>query len=84
CRPMSTPDAGPTPDDLEADERAALAADVERARARVAESLSTLGEEVARRGDWRAWVRARPGLFAVGALALGFLAGGGGRRLRGP
>lgn len=80
---MSTFDAGPTPDDLEAAERSALA-DVDRARARVAESLSTIGEEVARRGDWRAWVCARPGLFLAGALALGFLAGGGGRRPRGP
>jgi hypothetical protein len=81
---VSTLDQGPSPDELEAAERAALAADVERARARVAESLSSLGEEVARRGDWRAWVRRRPGLFIGGALALGFLLGGGGRRPRGP
>jgi hypothetical protein len=52
-----------------------IAADVERARARVAASLTTLGEEVARRGDWRAWVRARPALVILGALALGFLMG---------
>jgi hypothetical protein len=57
---------------------AELAADLDRARARVAASLTTLGEEVSRRGDWRAWVRARPGLVLAGALALGFVWGGGG------
>ena len=61
-----------------ADRRADLAAEIDRARARVAASLSTLGEEVARRGDWRAWVRERPTLVIAGALALGFLLGGGG------
>jgi hypothetical protein len=50
-------------------------AEVEVARTRVAASLHTLGEEVARRGDWRAWVRARPTLVLGGALALGFLWG---------
>jgi hypothetical protein len=65
-----------TPDDLGAAARAALAADLDRARARVAASLTTLGEEVARRGDWRTWVRARPGLVLAGALALGLLWGG--------
>ena len=58
-------------------ELAEIAADLERARARVAASLSTLGSEVARRGDWRAWVRARPTLVIAGALALGFVWGGG-------
>jgi hypothetical protein len=52
-----------------------IAAEVEQARARVAASLNTLGEEVARRGDWRAWVRARPALVIAGALALGFVFG---------
>jgi len=80
---MSLLDGEPTADELEAAERATLAADVDRARARVTESLSTLGEEVARRGDWRGWVRARPSLFIVGAAAVGFLLGGGGRRPRG-
>jgi hypothetical protein len=50
-------------------------AEVEVARTRVAASIRTLGEEVARRGDWRAWVRARPTLALAGALALGFLWG---------
>jgi len=81
---MSGDDAGPTPEDPEAAERAALAADVDRARARVAASLSTLGDEVARRSDWRAWVRTRPGLFVAGALVVGFLCGGGRRRPPGP
>jgi hypothetical protein len=67
-----------SPDETAAEaERAAIAADIDRARARVAASLNTLGEEVARRGDWRAWVRARPALVIVGALALGFVWGGG-------
>jgi hypothetical protein len=65
-----------TPEDLGAATRAALAADLDRARARVAASLTTLGEEVARRGSWRSWVRARPGLALAGALALGLLWGG--------
>jgi hypothetical protein len=55
-----------------------LAAEIERARARVAASLHTLGDEVSRRGDWRAWIRARPTLALTGALVLGFLWGGGG------
>lgn len=62
---------------------AEIEADLDRARARVAASLSTLGAEVARRGDWRAWVRARPTLVLAGALALGFLWGRGRRQARG-
>jgi hypothetical protein len=74
---MSAPDDETMPDGA-AEGRAEIAAEIERARARVAASLTTLGEEVARRGDWRAWVRARPALALGGALALGFLWGGGG------
>ena len=55
-----------------------LSAEVERARARVAASLSSLGEKVARHSDWRAWVRERPTLVIAGALVLGFVWGGGG------
>jgi hypothetical protein len=68
---------GLRPEDLGAAERAEIAADIDRARARVAASLSTLGEEVARRGSWRAWVRARPELALAAALALGLFFGGG-------
>jgi hypothetical protein len=53
-------------------------ADLERSRARVAASVTALRNEVARRRDWRDWVRRRPGLFLAGALALGFLWGRGG------
>jgi hypothetical protein len=81
---VSSLDADPTPDELDAAEQVAAAADLDRARARVAESLSTLGEEVARQWDWHAWVRARPGLFLAGAVVLGFLVGGGGRRRPAP
>lgn len=56
-------------------ERAEIAAEIDRARARVAASLTTLGEKVANRRDWRAWVRERPALVVAGALALGFLCG---------
>jgi hypothetical protein len=56
-------------------ERAEIAAEIDRARARVAASLATLGEKVTRRSDWRAWVRERPTLVVAGALALGFLCG---------
>lgn len=56
-------------------ERAEIAAEIDRARARVAASLTTLGEKVTRRSDWRAWVRERPTLVVAGALALGFLCG---------
>jgi ElaB/YqjD/DUF883 family membrane-anchored ribosome-binding protein len=56
-------------------------ADLERSRARVAESVLALRDEVARRSDWRGWVRQRPWLVVGGALALGFLLGRGrGRR----
>jgi hypothetical protein len=77
---MSAPVEGAAGEAAEsaADRRADIAADIARARARVAASLSTLGEEVARRGDWRAWVRERPTLVIAGALALGFFFGGGG------
>ena len=68
-------------DDPAARELADIEADLARARARVASSMRTLGEEVARRGDWRAWVRARPELTLAAALTLGFLWGHrGGRR----
>jgi hypothetical protein len=55
-------------------------ATLEQSRARVAASLAALRDEVARRGDWRAWVRARPLPFVLGALVVGYLWGHG----RGP
>ena len=58
-------------------EVAEIEADLEAARARVAASVRALGDEVARRSDWRTWVRAHPTLVVAGALALGFLTGRG-------
>jgi hypothetical protein len=52
-------------------ERAEIEVEIERARRRVAASMRTLGAEVARRGDWREWVRAHPALVLAGAMALG-------------
>ncbi|HEX4403403.1 MAG TPA: hypothetical protein VH560_01150 [Polyangia bacterium] len=76
-----TVDGAPRLDDPAAREVAEIEAELARARARVAASMRTLGEEVARRGDWRAWVRARPELTLAAALTLGFLWGHrGGRR----
>ena len=49
--------------------------DVERARERVASSMLALRDEVARKTDWRSWVRRQPLPFFGGALALGFLLG---------
>ena len=49
--------------------------DVELARERVAASVMALRNEVARRADWREWIRRRPGLFMAGAFIAGFLWG---------
>ena len=57
------------------DATAEITAEIDRARARVAASLTTLGEKVSRQGDWRGWVRERPALVLAGALALGFICG---------
>lgn len=58
-------------------ERAEIQAEIEAARARVAATMRTLGAEVARRGDWRVWVRTHPALVLGGALGLGYTVGGG-------
>jgi hypothetical protein len=49
--------------------------DVERARERVASSMLALRDEVARKTDWRSWVRRQPAPFLGAALALGFWLG---------
>jgi hypothetical protein len=54
-------------------------ANVAEARERVAESMLALREEVARRTDWRGWVRRRPGLLLAAAFGLGLLLGSRGR-----
>ena len=59
------------------EERAEIEAEIEAARARVAATMRTLGAEVARRGDWRVWVRTHPALVLAGALGVGYTVGGG-------
>jgi hypothetical protein len=49
--------------------------DVERARDRLASSMLALRDEVARKTDWRSWVRRQPAPFLGAALALGFWLG---------
>lgn len=47
-------------------------ADIERARAQIASSMSALRHEVAHRTDWREWVRTHPGACLGAAFAVGF------------
>lgn len=54
-----------------------LEAELEDARERVASSMNTLGDELARRTDWRAHVRAHPWLALGLALGGGYALGGG-------
>jgi hypothetical protein len=69
--------ASPERDDQRPPDVAALEAELEGARVRVAASMSTLGDEIARRTDWRAFVREHP-LLALGlALGGGYAIGGG-------
>jgi len=56
-------------------ELAAAEADLARDRERVAQSVMALRNEVARRTDWRQWVRKRPMTILAGALIVGFLWG---------
>jgi hypothetical protein len=49
--------------------------DVERARERVASSMLALRDEVARKTDWRSWVRRQPTAFFGAAVAVGFWLG---------
>ena len=58
--------------------------EIEHARARVSQSVMALREAVARRTDWREWVRERPTLFVVGAFTLGVLWGLRAARRAGP
>jgi hypothetical protein len=63
-----------TSHDVEGDV-AEIEADLAVARDRVTMSVRALGDELARRRDWRSWVRAHPTLTLSAATALGFLAG---------
>jgi hypothetical protein len=56
-------------------ELAQAEADVARTRERVAMSVMALRDEMARRADWREWVRSKPAVFITGALVLGFIWG---------
>jgi hypothetical protein len=58
-------------------EVAEIEAELEETRARVASSMNTLGDELARRSDWRGVVRKHP-LAVIGAtLGGGYVLGGG-------
>jgi hypothetical protein len=59
---------------------AELEADLALARDHVAASVRALGDELARRRDWRSWVRAHPTLTLAVAGALGFWLAGRGPR----
>ena len=50
-------------------------AEIERTREQVAMSVLALRDEVARRANWREWIRARPTTFLGAAFVLGFLWG---------
>jgi hypothetical protein len=56
-------------------ELARVEADIQRSRAQVADSMLALRREIARRTDWRGWVRNHPLSFLGGAVVLGFLFG---------
>ena len=62
------------------EELAHAEADVERARERVASSISALRDEVARQADWRRWLSRHPLVCVSGALAFGFWLGARRRR----
>ena len=57
-------------------------ADLSEARERVAESMRALRDEVARKTDWRAWVRRNPGWALGAAFAFGLLLGARGKGQR--
>jgi hypothetical protein len=57
-------------------------AEIARTRARVAGSLVALRREMARRVDWREWVRLHPLSFVAGAFLLGALLGSRQQRRR--
>ncbi|HVV48525.1 MAG TPA: hypothetical protein VHO06_02610 [Polyangia bacterium] len=65
------------------DEVARAEAEVERARERVAVSVSALRDEITRQADWRRWLSRHPLICLGGALAVGFCLGGRRRPLFG-
>ena len=69
--------ASPDNDVTSAAEVAAIEAELEDARSRVASSMSTLGDEISRRTNWQEHVREHP-VVALGVALLGGYALGGG------
>jgi ElaB/YqjD/DUF883 family membrane-anchored ribosome-binding protein len=59
---------------------AQLRAEIERTRAELALSVGELRQEVARRTDWRQWVRERPYTCLGAAFFIGFVIGNSQRR----
>ncbi|QRN94128.1 DUF3618 domain-containing protein [Archangium violaceum] len=57
-----------------------IRAEIARTRAELVHSVSELREEVARRADWREWVRSRPLACVGAAFFIGFLIGNSQRR----
>jgi ElaB/YqjD/DUF883 family membrane-anchored ribosome-binding protein len=57
-----------------------LRAEIARTRAELVHSVTELREEVARRVDWREWVRERPLTCLGAAFFIGFLIGNSQRR----
>lgn len=54
---------------------AEVRAEIERARADIATSVTALRQEMAVRADWREWVRREPLLCVGGALVFGMVLG---------
>ena len=49
--------------------------EIAKARAQVVASTAALKAQIFGLPEWRRWVRKKPGLFIIGAFALGFLIG---------
>jgi hypothetical protein len=62
----------PRPEQSEADEIAALEAEIVRGRQRVASSLGELQGRLARATSWRHWVGAHPVTWICAGVCLGF------------
>jgi hypothetical protein len=70
----------PARDLSEAEQIAALEAEIARGRQKVAASWGELEVRLQRATSWRHWVGARPGAWICAGICLGFLVGGGARR----
>ncbi len=52
-----------------------IQADIERAREEITQSVLALRERVSRAADWREWIRRRPVVLVIAALAIGAFVG---------